>query len=190
MKLLLVDNFDSFTFNLYHFLLNLGKVEVDVVRNNQLDNLDGNKYHGFVLSPGPGLPCMAGGMPRLIEKFSKEKPFLGVCLGHQGLGEFFGAKLENLENIHHGVTRKTIHNENSIIFENVPVKFNSARYHSWGFKQVGFPICLNVTSQDEAGIVMSFEHKELPITGIQFHPESILTEYGQLIIDNWIHSIG
>ncbi|MBX7182986.1 MAG: aminodeoxychorismate/anthranilate synthase component II [Bacteroidia bacterium] len=189
MKFLLIDNYDSFTFNLYHYLLVNNDVLVDVYRNNQLEDVNINAYDGIILSPGPGLPCQAGKMPGIIQKYAKTKPFLGICLGHQGLGEYFGAKLLNLEFIHHGVSRETIHLGNSVLFKNLPTVFKSARYHSWGFKSAGFPSCLKVTSFDNAGIVMSFEHIEYPITGIQFHPESILTDFGHEIIENWVNSI-
>ncbi len=186
MDLLLLDNYDSFTFNLYHYLLLGGAKRVEVVRNDQITLAEVSTFDAIVLSPGPGLPKDAGLMPEIVANFVTKKPVLGVCLGHQALGQFFGANLSNLNSIYHGVARKTHIVKDGFLYQDLPTSFLSARYHSWGFYMDDFPKCLEITAKDEKNVVMSFQHLSLPITGIQYHPESVLSEYGHKILENWI----
>jgi anthranilate synthase component 2 len=186
VDLLLLDNYDSFTFNLYHYLLLGGAHRVEVVRNDQITLDEVSGFDAIVLSPGPGLPRDAGLMPAIIANFVEKKPFLGVCLGHQALGQFFGANLSNLDSIYHGVSRNTNVTRKGFLYKDVPNSFMSARYHSWGFYRDEFPKSLEITALDEKNVIMSFQHFSLPVTGIQYHPESILSEYGHKILENWI----
>jgi anthranilate synthase component II len=186
VDLLLLDNYDSFTFNLYHYLLLGGAKRVEVVRNDQITLKQVANFDAIVLSPGPGLPMDAGLMPEIVANFVTKKPFLGVCLGHQALGQFFGANLRNLNSIYHGVARNTNIVKDGFLYHDLPSSFLSARYHSWGFYKDDFPKCLEITALDEKNVVMSFQHLSLPVTGVQYHPESILTEHGHKILDNWI----
>jgi anthranilate synthase component 2 len=189
VKFLLLDNYDSFTYNLYHYLLLGGAEQVEVVRNDKISLEEVEVFDAIVLSPGPGLPQEAGLMPEIVSVFSGKKPFLGVCLGHQALGQFFGAPLKNLRSIYHGVSRKTILQSESFLYSGVPPTFLTGRYHSWGFYEKNFPACLEITATDAKKVVMSFQHRFLPITGIQYHPESILSEYGHTIVRNWVSSV-
>jgi anthranilate synthase component 2 len=184
---LLVDNFDSFTFNLLHSLEKNEHVKVTVVRNNCLLNLDASEFKQIVLSPGPGLPSEAGELMPFIEKHYKEKSFLGICLGHQALGQFFNANLKNLPNVLHGVQLETKIIETSKLFNKLPSSILTGHYHSWVLDELNFPSCLKITAQNALGGVMAFEHHNLAIAGIQFHPESVLTPDGDQIIQNWLN---
>ena len=186
MDLLLLDNYDSFTFNLYHYLLLGGANRVEVVRNDRITLDEVSDFDAIVLSPGPGLPKDAGLMPEIVANFVAKKPFLGVCLGHQALGQFFGANLLNLNSIYHGVARNTNIVKDGFLYHDLPSSFLSARYHSWGFYKDEFPKCLEITALDEENVIMSFQHLSLPVTGVQYHPESILSEHGHKILENWI----
>lgn len=187
--ILVIDNFDSFTYNLVHLLKELGNCRIDIVRNNAINFDSVSDYSRILLSPGPGLPSEAGAMPELIEKFSAKMPILGVCLGHQALAEYFGAKLANLEQVMHGkASNTTITEPNESLFRGIKSPFLVGRYHSWIVSKDHFPESLTVTARDENGEIMAFSHKELPIAGLQFHPESILTEVGHKIISNWLAS--
>ena len=184
--ILLVDNFDSFTFNLVHSLEKDENVIVTVVRNNQLLDLDIDFFDKIVLSPGPGLPLEAGQLIPFIEKCYSKKPILGICLGHQALGQFFGAGLKNLPKVLHGVQLSTqIKNHNSL-FDFLPPTILTGHYHSWVLDEIDFPECLNITAYNDDGGIMAFEHKEYAIIGVQFHPESVLTPNGDAIINRWL----
>jgi anthranilate synthase component 2 len=185
-QILLVDNYDSFTFNLLHSLEKNEGVKVTVVRNDNLLNLDLHKFDKIVLSPGPGLPSEAGQLLAFIEKTYLKKPILGICLGHQALGEFFGAKLKNLSNVLHGVKLETTISNASGIFEYFPEKIETGHYHSWVLSEHEFPKDLIITARNAHGGIMAFAHNKLNIVGIQFHPESVLTPLGDLIISNWL----
>ncbi len=191
MKILLLDNFDSFTYNLYHYLL-VAKAEEVVVRlNTEITLAEAGSFDAIVLSPGPGLPKDAGIMPELIKHFHNAVPILGVCLGHQALAEYFGAELFNLPEIFHGVARSTfLQSEKEPMFTNIPNKIKTGRYHSWAVSKQNFPAELEITAQDEKDVIMAFRHRTLPIAGVQFHPESILTDYGQVMISNWVGGLG
>ena len=187
MKILIVDNYDSFTYNLKHYF-NLVCNDVNVIRNDskelweKLDECD-----KIVLSPGPGLPNETLNLNRIITQFSGIKPILGVCLGHQAIGEFYGETIINLEHVLHGRSTKMNRLIDDPMFENLPKSFNVARYHSWSlnssFKKTSF---LEILAVDEENRPLAIRHKTQNIRGVQFHPESILTEYGKEIVKNWV----
>ena len=183
-KVLIIDNYDSFTYNLKH-QLEVNNVSVEVRKNNEIEISDVEKYDKILLSPGPGLPSNAGVMPELIKRYYKTKPILGICLGHQAIGEAFGAKLKNLDKVLHGVALPVIFVDEQI-FKNIDNPFIAGRYHSWVVDEAGFPEDLLITGRDEWGNIMVLKHKHLPIYGLQFHPESIMTPQGNQIITNWL----
>lgn len=190
MKLLLLDNYDSFTFNLLHYLEQHDGVEVDVCRNNKINLDEIEKYDAIVLSPGPGLPKEAGIMLQLIEKYAATKFIFGVCLGMQAIVEAFGGTLKNLESVQHGISRKTVVTDNNnLLYKNMPRTILCGRYHSWVADEKTLPSCLKITSIDEANNIMSVQHHTYNVSGVQYHPESILTENGLQIITNWIDFI-
>lgn len=186
MKTVIIDNYDSFTFNLAHLLKELG-AEVDVVRNDQFELPALEQYDKIVLSPGPGIPSEAGLLLDVIRAYAGRKPMLGVCLGHQAIGEVFGAKLENLAEVYHGVATDCEHFSNDPIFNGMPRHFEVGRYHSWVVSKDGLPDCLEVTAASPDGNIMALRHKRYPIHGIQFHPESVLTPLGRQIVGNWLN---
>jgi anthranilate synthase/aminodeoxychorismate synthase-like glutamine amidotransferase len=187
MKVLLIDNNDSFTFNLAQLVEQSGYRYPEIINTNQL-NLD--KVSGFdkiLISPGPGLPNDFPNIFRLLELYSSTKSILGVCLGHQAIAEFFGAKLFNMNKVFHGVTKKVnILKSDDYLFINIPDNFEGGLYHSWAVSEKNFPQELFVTSKAEDGIIMSLSHKTFDVKGIQFHPESIMTKFGKLIVKNWL----
>lgn len=188
MKILLVDNYDSFTYNLAHIL---GQFASDVIikRNDEisLENiLDCNK---IVFSPGPGLPSEVKIMHQIIDRYKDKKSILGVCLGHQSIAEYFGAQLINMPEVNHGREFKTKILSQDYIFKDIPEIFSSGRYHSWIVSQEDFPESLEITSVDfNSNQIMSLKHKEFDIRGVQFHPESIMTKYGKKLLENWIRN--
>ena len=189
VKILLLDNYDSFTFNLYHYLESTGNHQIDVFRNDEIKLDEIKNYDKIVLSPGPGLPSEAGILMKLIKEYYSSKSILGVCLGHQAIAECFGAKLKNLNLVVHGQSKPIYKTDNSdYIFNGLPSQFNVGRYHSWVIDKKGLPKELKISSEDEQGEIMSFYHSNYNIRGIQFHPESILTEFGKEMIDNWVKS--
>ena len=186
MKTVIIDNYDSFTFNLAHLLKELG-AEVDVVRNDQFELGTLERYDKIVLSPGPGIPSEAGLLLDVIRTYAGRKPMLGVCLGHQAIGEVFGAKLENLAEVYHGVATDCEHFSIDPIFNGMPRHFEVGRYHSWVVSKDGLPDCLEVTATSPDGNIMALRHKRYPVHGIQFHPESVLTPLGRQIVGNWLN---
>tara|TARA_B100000575_G_scaffold282005_1_gene273195 strand:- start:7585 stop:8151 length:567 start_codon:yes stop_codon:yes gene_type:complete len=186
-KIFLVDNYDSFTYNLAHYLEELG-CKVITRRNDMFDIDELNEYDGILISPGPGIPEEAGMTKEVIKKYFKEKSILGVCLGQQAIAEVFGGKIENMEEVYHGVATKINFEKNDKIFDNIPKSIEVGRYHSWIVKKP-LPKDLIVTSVDENNQVMSLKHIKYPVRGVQFHPESILTPYGKTIIKNWIETL-
>ncbi len=189
MKILVFDNYDSFTYNLVHYIKKLTDCQVDVFRNDEISLEDVDRYDKIVLSPGPGLPNEAGILMPLIEKYAPTKSILGVCLGHQAMGEVFGGKLINLDNVFHGVdTPINVLKQDNILFKGLPKTFKVGRYHSWVVSKKDLPDCFEITSEDEQEFVMSISHKKYNIHGVQFHPESILTEFGEKIIKNFINN--
>lgn len=184
MKVLMIDNYDSFTYNVVHYLEALG-AEVEVFRNDKISLEDVGKYDKIVLSPGPGIPEEAGIIMDLIKQYAPTKSILGICLGHQAIGQVFGAELYNIGQVVHGKSRKTMVTSEDILFQGLPKEFQSGRYHSWAIKNL--PEVLEMTAVDEDGIVQAFRHKEYDVRGVQFHPESIMTEYGMEILGNWLN---
>ncbi|MDX2285637.1 MAG: aminodeoxychorismate/anthranilate synthase component II [Bacteroidia bacterium] len=187
MRILVLDNYDSFTWNLVHILRELGCAP-DVRRNDQLSLEDAAAFGRILLSPGPGIPSEAGLMPALIRRYAPEKPMLGVCLGHQGIGEAFGAELYNLADVYHGVgTPVRVTRPADPLFAGMPAQFMAGRYHSWAIRRGSVPDALEVLAEDEAGEIMAIRHRAYPVYGVQFHPESIITEHGKTLILNWLN---
>ena len=191
MKIVIIDNYDSFTYNLAHLIKELG-AEVTVYRNDEpevqalIDNADNIEFDKIVLSPGPGIPSEAGLLLDVIRTFAGKKPMLGVCLGHQAIGEVFGGQLTNLSDVFHGVATEGTQFGNDPIFAGLPKRIVMGRYHSWVVSKDGFPSCLEITAESDEGQVMALRHKEYDIHGIQFHPESVLTTEGKTMLDNWL----
>ena len=185
MKTVIIDNYDSFTYNLSHLLKSLG-AEVTVVRNDQFRLSDLEEFDRIVLSPGPGIPSEAGLLCDVIRTFAGRKPILGVCLGHQAIGEVFGARLENLSDVFHGVATPCHIVANDPIFRALPRNITIGRYHSWVVSDDGLPDCLEATAVSNEGQIMALRHRELNVRGIQFHPESVLTPDGKQIMQNWL----
>ncbi len=186
-KILVLDNYDSFTYNLVHAIENITGEPVDVYRNDEIKIAEIEKYDKIVLSPGPGLPDEAGILKELIKKYSPAKNIFGVCLGLQAITEVFGGKLINLHKVYHGVnTPVKIIDKEELIFKNIPEVFEGGRYHSWVADKNNFPDCLKITAVDDEGIIMAISHKQYKVKAVQFHPESILTKCGNKIIENWL----
>ena len=185
MKIVIIDNYDSFTYNLSHLLKELG-VKVDVVRNDKFELKDLEQYDKIVLSPGPGIPSEAGLLLDVIRTYAGRKPILGVCLGHQAIGEVFGASLENLKEVYHGVQTEGTQMGNDYIFEGLPERVMMGRYHSWVVAKDSVPECLEVTAMSDDGEIMAMRHRQYDIHGIQFHPESVLTPEGKTIVGNFL----
>jgi anthranilate synthase component 2 len=188
MKILMIDNYDSFTYNLVHMLEAFDGVSVVVKRNDQLTLDDVVPFEKVILSPGPGIPSEAGLMPEIVRTFAETKSILGVCLGHQCIGEVFGCSLLNIAAPIHGkATPIEIDDPSERLFRGLPKRFAVGRYHSWVVQREGFPEAdLQVTAVDDAGSIMALRHKRLDVRGVQFHPESILTEHGKAMLENWI----
>lgn len=187
MKILIFDNYDSFTYNLVHLVKELGYNEVEVYRNDKISIDDVAKYDKIILSPGPGIPSEAGLLLPVIERYAPQKSILGVCLGHQAIGEAFGAKLVNLEDVYHGVSNKINIISPSYIFDNLDKVIEVGRYHSWIVDSKNLPECFNITATDNSGQIMSISHKEYDVHGVQFHPESVLTPDGAIIVNNFLN---
>lgn len=189
MKILMVDNYDSFTYNLVHYLEMNEGVEVDVIRNDKLDFNNMEQYDKIMLSPGPGIPEEAGDLFKVIRTYAGKKPIMGVCLGHQAIAEVFGAELENMSDVYHGLAHVLKVVKEDAIFKDLPKSFKVGRYHSWQVKNdEKLATDFEVIGLDESDQVMAIRHKALDLVGVQFHPESILTEYGHEMINNWIFS--
>lgn len=186
MKLLLLDNYDSFTYNLVHAVRQLGCTDIDVIRNDQLTLEAVEPYDKIILSPGPGIPTEAGLLLPIIKKYAPIKPILGVCLGHQAIGEAFGASLVNLDQVYHGIQSDVSILNKEVIFEGLPDRVTVGRYHSWVVARSGFPACLEITAESDEGQIMALRHRTFPVYGIQFHPESVLTPDGETMINNFL----
>ena len=185
MKTVIIDNYDSFTYNLSHLVKELG-AEVTVVRNDQFELSDLEAFDKIILSPGPGIPSEAGLLLDVIRTYAGRKPMLGVCLGHQAIGEAFGAKLENLSDVFHGVATPCHIVAADPVFEGLDRDITIGRYHSWVVSKEALPECLEVTAVSDEGQIMALRHKTMEVHGIQFHPESVLTPEGKTIIKNFI----
>lgn len=186
MQLLILDNYDSFTYNLVHIVRELG-VSYEVHRNDQITVADVARFDKIMLSPGPGIPDEAGIMKAVIKTYGASKSILGVCLGHQGIAEVYGGALFNIPKVLHGVTsqtRVTVNDE--VLFNGLPETFQVTHYHSWAVAPEALPNALEVTAVNEAGLIMALRHKQYDVRGVQFHPESVMTPEGPKMIRNWI----
>ena len=187
MKIVIIDNYDSFTYNLSHLVKSLG-AQVTVLRNDRFDLPEIEQFDKIILSPGPGIPSEAGLLLDVIRSYAGRKSILGVCLGHQAIGEVFGGKLENLSNVFHGVATEGTQFGKDYIFKGLPERIVMGRYHSWVVSREVFPECLEITAESDEGQIMALRHRRFDIHGIQFHPESVLTPDGATIIKNFINS--
>lgn len=189
MKILVIDNYDSFTYNLVHAIKKISGLSVDVYRNDEIALEEIDQYDKIVLSPGPGIPEEAGLLLDIITQYAPTKSILGVCLGHQAIGEAFGGRLRNMNRVLHGIATPVLltHNK-SKLFKGLPDTFEVGRYHSWIVRSEQLPKCLQVTSYDKDGLIMSMQHKKYDVQSLQFHPESVLTPMGEQIIENWLNS--
>ena len=186
-RILIIDNYDSFTYNLVQYVKELTNAQVDVYRNDAISLVDIDAYDSIIFSPGPGLPEQAGIMIDAIKKYAPHKKMLGVCLGHQAIGMAFGSRLQNLKKVYHGVqTPVQITQTNDPIFKNIPAVTEVGRYHSWIIEPDSLSDELIVTAQSEDGQIMAIKHKKYPVWGLQFHPESIKTEEGEKMIQNFL----
>ena len=191
MKILVFDNYDSFTYNLVHLVEKILHQKVEVFRNDQLPLEKVKEYDKIILSPGPGIPEEAGLLLPLIKEYAATKPILGVCLGHQAIGQAFGGTLVNLSTVYHGVAT-TIHVKSEAtgirnqLFDELPDVIEVGRYHSWVVSDENFPSTLEVTARDDNNFIMALHHKTFDVQGVQFHPESVLTPNGEKIMRNWL----
>jgi anthranilate synthase component 2 len=187
MKIIVIDNYDSFTYNLVHMLREFEGVSIDVRRNDQIAVSDVQGYEKIVLSPGPGIPSEAGAMPEIVREYAPRKSILGVCLGHQCIGEIFGGTLRNLSTPIHGkATTIQVADPTERIFKGFSETFKVGRYHSWVVQKDSLPPSVKVTAVDESGEIMALRHETYDVCGVQFHPESILTPRGHEMLKNWI----
>lgn len=185
IKIVIIDNYDSFTYNLAHLVKELG-ADVTVYRNDQFALNQLEPFDKIILSPGPGIPPEAGLLLDVIKAYAGKKPILGVCLGHQAIGEHFGGRLTNLSEVYHGVQTEGTQFGTDPIFAGLPKRIQMGRYHSWVVDRAGFPDCLEVTAVSDDGQIMALKHKNYDIHGIQFHPESVLTPEGRTMLGNWL----
>lgn len=186
-KILVFDNYDSFTYNLVQYVKSIGNHQVDVFLNDEISLDEVARYDGIILSPGPGLPSESGLLMPLIDRYKSTKRIFGVCLGQQAIAEVFGGSLLNLSTVYHGVaTPVTFSHPKHYLFEDLPDTIEAGRYHSWIVENKNFPRCLNIEALDNNGQIMALSHKEFDICGVQFHPESVLTPMGINIISNWL----
>lgn len=185
-SIVIIDNYDSFTYNLSHLVKELG-ADVTVYRNDQFQLEQLEAFDKIILSPGPGIPSEAGLLLDVIRTYAGKKPMLGVCLGHQAIGEVFGGKLTNLTDVFHGVATEGTQFGNDYIFDGMPKRITMGRYHSWVVDKAGFPDCLEITAESDEGQIMALRHREYDIHGIQFHPESVLTPEGRTIVKNFLN---
>jgi anthranilate synthase component 2 len=185
----LIDNYDSFTYNLLHLLEKAGNVKVQVFLNDRITINELNDFYNIVISPGPGLPSQAGIVPELLQKFSSTKNILGICLGMQAIGENYNSPLKNLNTVMHGLATPIRHLGKDFLFKNIPATFNGGRYHSWVIDKEKISNDLEITAVDDKGEIMGIKHKQYNVRGVQFHPESILSEYGEVMMRNWIDKL-
>ena len=187
MKILVLDNYDSFTYNLVQYVQELIGHKVDVFRNDAISLDEVEVYDKIILSPGPGLPKDAGIMPELIKRYAPTKDILGVCLGHQAIGEAFGGTLHNIEKVYHGVaTPIEVVDGNAVMFRGLPKEIEVGRYHSWIVERPNLPEDLQITAVDEHGAIMAMRHRTYNVRGVQFHPESVLTPMGKAMLRNFL----
>lgn len=188
MKTAIIDNYDSFTYNLAYLVRRLTEAPVDIFKNDRITISQLEKYDRIILSPGPGIPDEAGLLKAIIKKYASTKKILGVCLGLQAIAEVFGGKLVNLKRVYHGIaTEIIVRNEDEPLFSDLPKIIKGGRYHSWVIDRDTLPTCFRITAEDPKGRIMALSHSYYDLKGLQFHPESVLTEHGEKIIDNWLH---
>jgi anthranilate synthase component II len=186
-RILVFDNYDSFTYNLVHYVKSSGDHQVDVVLNDEMPLSAPGSYDGIILSPGPGVPSEAGQLKALIDLYKSTKRIFGVCLGQQAIAEVFGGTLINLSTVYHGVaTPVSFSSPRHYLFDGLPAIIEAGRYHSWAVDPATLPSCLNIEAVDSTGQIMALSHKEYDICSVQFHPESVLTPSGMDIISNWL----
>jgi len=186
MKLLVFDNYDSFTYNLVHIVKKLGFTDVEVHRNDRISLEEINRFDKIILSPGPGVPFESGILLELIKTYASSKSIFGVCLGVQAIAEAFGGSLLNLPQVYHGIASEVSIFDDEVLFRNLPETITAGRYHSWVVNDSTLPPCLQVTAKDEQGTIMALKHRTLDVRGVQFHPESVLTPSGEQILKNWL----
>jgi anthranilate synthase component 2 len=187
MKIAVIDNYDSFTYNLVHYIESIIDESIDVYRNNEVEISALNEYNYILLSPGPGIPEEAGICLDLIKTYGESKNILGVCLGHQAIAEAYGGSISNLSEVYHGVsTPVKLTKIIDPLFQKLPMTFEAGRYHSWVVDKKSLPSTLSVTCEDNSGIIMGLTHNKHSVKGVQFHPESVLTEHGMQIMRNWL----
>lgn len=186
MKILVFDNYDSFTYNLVHLVEKITHQKVDVFRNDQLPLEQVKTYDKIILSPGPGIPEEAGLLLPLIKEYAPSKCILGVCLGHQAIGQVFGGTLVNLSTVYHGVATPCSIIKQGDLYSGLPETIEVGRYHSWVVDRKNFPAELEITAEDDNGYVMGLRHRSFDVQGVQFHPESVLTPVGETIMRNWL----
>ena len=190
VKVLIIDNFDSFTYNLVQLVKESKLCTFDVVQTDQLSIEIPSEYDGIIISPGPGVPSDTPVLDRIIRYYEKEKSILGICLGHQAITESYGGQLNNMQNVFHGVKHKIfVTDKSDYLFKNVPEIFFVGLYHSWESESHSFPDTLKITAISDNQIIMALSHKKYDIKGVQFHPESYMTEFGRLIITNWLENL-
>lgn len=188
MKILIFDNYDSFTYNVVHAVKKLGYSDVEVHRNDQIALGDIERFDKIILSPGPGVPSESGILLELIKHYAPSIPILGICLGEQAIAEAFGGSLINLPEVHHGVTSEVDVLQDDLLFKGLDRKLTVGRYHSWAVHKSSLPPELIITAVDEEGMIMAIAHREYPVRGVQFHPESVLTPEGEKMLLNWLES--
>lgn len=189
MKVAVIDNYDSFTYNLVEYLYKLGERDISVFRNNEVQVEELSVYDGIILSPGPGLPAEAGVLMQVLQNYHETRSILGICLGHQGIAELYGGRLVNAKKVQHGVAtlaERTAVNRGCM--RGLPQRFEVGHYHSWYVSKEGLPDCLEVSCYDESGHIMGLIHKKNRVEGIQFHPESVLTPLGLKMLENWLRN--
>ena len=186
MKILVIDNYDSFTYNLVYILRELND-QVDIFRNDKISLEEVGKYDKILLSPGPGIPSEAGILQDVVREYGPTKSILGICLGHQGIGEVYGANLENMTDVLHGISDTAfVTDSEERIFKGLPSEIKVGRYHSWTVIPETFTDDIKITALDDKGRVMGLSHKKYDVKGLQFHPESVLTEHGKEMLQNWL----
>lgn len=186
---MILDNYDSFTYNIVQLVRSLG-YGVDVRRNDAISVEEAGEYPRVIISPGPGLPSESGILPEYLRRYADKRSILGICLGEQAIGERFGARLRNLENVYHGVATPVEIVAPDPVFEGMEDGFEAGRYHSWVVDSVDFPDCLEITARDAKGEIMALRHREYDVRGFQFHPESVLTPKGERLLRNWLSGSG
>lgn len=186
-RVLVIDNYDSFTYNLVYIVRQLGYAPT-IWRNDQFQIQEVKPFDKILLSPGPGIPLEAGLMPEVIQQYASSHSILGVCLGHQAIGEAFGGTLINLPEVYHGVATQIQLDTTDSLFTGIPEQIKVGRYHSWAIQNLQFPEALKVTATDHHGQIMAIRHRQLDVSGVQFHPESVMTEFGTQMIENWLKS--